>query len=112
MEGDRLAGILTVTDLLRTLFPSLARDSHLASMAWEGLIEMQYKHVQGKTVREMMTPEVFTVRETDPLTKAAELFFAHHIQALPVMRGERVAGLLYLPDLARRIFSELTDSTP
>jgi CBS domain-containing protein len=108
MEGDRLAGIVTVTDLLRTLFPSLAQDPHLASMAWEGLLETQYKHVHGKPVREIMTPEVFTIPEAAPLTKAAELFFAHHIQSLPVMRENRVAGLLYLPDLARRIFLRLT----
>jgi CBS domain-containing protein len=106
MDGDRLAGIVTVTDLLKTLFPSLAQDPHLASMAWEGLLEMQFNKMRGKPVREFMTPEVFTIQDTAPITMAAELFCAHHIQSLPVLRDNRIAGMIYLADLSRRIFSD------
>jgi len=108
MEKDRLAGIITVTDLLKALFPTLAQDPRLASMAWEGLLEKHFQNMQGRAVREIMTPEVITVQETALLTQAAELFFAHHIQSLPVLQRNRVTGILYLSDLGRRIFSNLT----
>lgn len=113
MDGDRLAGIVTLTDLLRAVLPPyVTQDPHLAPLAWEGLLETQFKHVQGKKVGEIMTSEVFTVPETAPLTEAAELFFSHHVRSLPVMQGKRVVGVLYLSDLARKVFIQLADQNP
>jgi len=110
-EGGRLSGILTVADLLRTVLPPyLAQDSHLASLAWEGLLETQFKRMQAKAVREIMTAEVFTVQENAALTEAAELFYAHHVHSLPVMRGKELTGVLYLSDLARTVFTKLVDT--
>lgn len=111
-EGGRLLGIVTVVDLLRSVLPPyLAQEPHLASLVWDGLLETQFKRMQSKSVREIMTAEVLTVQESAALTEAAELFYAHHIHSLPVIRGKELAGVLYLSDLARHVFSRLVDST-
>lgn len=108
MQGGRLVGIVTLTDLLTAILPSyIAQDPHLAHLAWDGLLEMQCKRVQDKPIREIMTKKVVTINEDSVLTEAAEMLFAHHIHSLPVMRGKEVVGILYLSDLARDTFSRL-----
>lgn len=108
MQGDRLVGIVTLTDLLTGILPSyIAQDPHLAHLAWDGLLEKQCKRVQNKSVREVMTKKVITISEEAVLTEAAELLFAHHIHSLPVTKGKEVVGILYLSDLARDTFARL-----
>jgi CBS domain-containing protein len=105
MEGERLAGIVTLSDLLKAILPPyIAQDPHLMHMAWDGLLEAQFKRVREKPVREIMTSEVVSIREEAVLTEAAQLFFARHYHSLPVLRGDRVTGMLYLSDLAAQVF--------
>jgi CBS domain-containing protein len=113
MEGDRLSGIVTLSDLLKAILPPyIAQDPHLMHMAWEGLLETQFKRVRAKPVREIMTTAVVTVREEAVLTEAAEIFFSHHVHSLPVVKDGKVVGMLYLSDLASHVFERLVGHHP
>lgn len=106
LDGDRLVGVVSLTDMLKAILPPyLLQDTHLAHVTWDGLLESQGKRVQDKKVRDIMTKEVVTVKEDAVLAVAAEHFLSRHIHSIPVLRGNTVVGILYLYDLAKRVFS-------
>lgn len=50
-------------------------------------------------VRDVMTPDPVTVRVDSPVREAAGLLRKYHIGGLPVMDGERVAGIVTETDI-------------
>ncbi|OGW60584.1 MAG: hypothetical protein A2V83_11360 [Nitrospirae bacterium RBG_16_64_22] len=106
LDGGRLVGIVSLTDMLKAILPPyLLQDTHLAHVTWDGLLESQCKRVQDKKVRDIMTRDVVTVKEDAVLAEAAEHFLSRHIHSIPVLRGDSVVGVLYLYDLAKRVFA-------
>ena len=79
-ETDGLVGIVSEKDLLR---------------AREDL-----------PVREVMTTDVITVTEYTALEEAARIMADHRISSLPVMRGEKLVGIITETDLFN-VFVEL-----
>jgi acetoin utilization protein AcuB len=57
-------------------------------------------------VNEIMTKNVITVNDDTPLEEAARVMADHQIGALPVMHGDRLAGIITETDLFK-IFLEL-----
>jgi CBS domain-containing protein len=112
MEGDRLEGIVTLSDLVKVIVPPYIKaDRHLAHLGWDGLLEAQCKRVHDQSVREIMTKKVITIEEDSVLTEVAELLFAHAIHSLPVLQGRKVVGIVYLSDLAIQVFTTLEAQT-
>jgi CBS domain-containing protein len=113
MEGEKLSGIISLTDVLKAILPPyILQDPHLAHMAWDGLLEAQCEKIQNKQVREIMTKQVLTIAEEAVLAEAAEHFLSRHIHSLPVTRGGKVVGILYLSDLARRVLGRCEGGAP
>lgn len=54
-----------------------------------------------RTVSELMTREVVTLRETQNLAAAGEMLRLHHIRHLPVLREGKLVGLVTSRDLLR-----------
>ena len=79
MDGDRLVGILTERDLLR----SVARGAD----------------VDATTIGDVMTTSVRTVEAATPVHEVARLMAAHWIRHLPVMEGDKVVGVVSQRDL-------------
>ena len=50
-------------------------------------------------VREVMTPNPVTVQVDSPIRRAAGLLRKYHIGGLPVMEGDRVAGIVTETDI-------------
>lgn len=48
----------------------------------------------GRKISEVMTPEPFTVPEDMPLTDLVDLMEAKNVKRLPVMRGEKLVGIV------------------
>jgi CBS domain-containing protein len=112
LDGGRLVGIVTLTDMVKALLPPyLLQDPRLAHMTWDGLLESQCEKAQNRTVREIMTQRVVTVSENAVLAEAVELLLSHDIHSVPVLRDNQVVGILYLSDLARRVFARFTAET-
>ena len=60
-------------------------------------------------VGELMTRDVVTLKETQNLAKADELLRLHRIRHLPVVRHEKLVGLIPHRDLLRAAATHATD---
>ncbi|MGZ3427559.1 MAG: CBS domain-containing protein [Polyangia bacterium] len=59
------------------------------------------------TVAEMMTPMAYTLREDDPLSRAAAVMTVEHVHHLPVVAADgRVVGMLSSLDFARWVAAQ------
>jgi acetoin utilization protein AcuB len=95
-KRKRLVGIVSEKDLLH------AEPSFVTSLnVWE----MHYL-LSKITVKEVMTHDVITVTATTPLEDAARIMADNKIGGLPVLRNDRVVGIITETDLFK-IFLEM-----
>jgi acetoin utilization protein AcuB len=96
VKDGRLIGIVSDKDLLN------ASPSPATSLSvWE------LNYLLSKiAVQDVMTKEVRTVTEDTPIEQAARIMSDNKIGGLPVMRGERVVGIITETDLFK-IFLEI-----
>ncbi|PIE81922.1 MAG: hypothetical protein CSA11_02070 [Chloroflexi bacterium] len=90
VDGDgRLIGIVSDKDLLN------ASPSDATSLSvWE------ISYLVGKiTVKKVMTKNVFAVNENTPIEEAARIMVDNKVGGLPVMRGDRIVGIITESDL-------------
>ena len=92
----RLVGIVSEKDLLHAE-PSFATSLNL----WE--IHYLLSKI---TVKEVMTRDVITITENTPLEEAAQIMADNKIGGLPILRDDRVVGIITETDLFR-IFLEM-----
>jgi acetoin utilization protein AcuB len=96
VKEGKLIGIVSDKDLLN------ASPSPATSLSvWE----MNYL-LSKITVRDVMTKDVLTVTEDTPIEQAARIMSDNKIGGLPVMRGDRVVGIITETDLFK-IFLEI-----
>jgi len=76
----------------REKIKGLVTERSIQPLLWPSMIE-EIK------VSEAMVPDPITVEPGDGLEKAARLFYEHKIGCLPVVEGEKVVGILSVPDL-------------
>ena len=65
--------------------------------------------VESIPITEIMTTKVVTLNTKDTLEYAEHLFKKHHIRHIPVVRDERVIGMLSYTDLLRISFADAVD---
>lgn len=96
-EAGRLVGVLSSNDLLRA-----GPHDHFARPRD---VEDAFG---GRTVREVMTTDVVSVRPTDTIERAADLLAMGSFHALPVATEEgRVLGIVTTGDLLRYLAREI-----
>jgi acetoin utilization protein AcuB len=96
IKSGKLVGMVSDKDLLN------ASPSPVTSLS---IWEMNYL-LSKVTVKDVMTKQVFTVNEDTPIEEAARVMADNKIGGLPVMRGDRVVGIITETDLFK-IFLEL-----
>jgi CBS domain-containing protein len=89
LDGDRLAGMLTFREILKSLD---ARDGSLA----------------GLKVVDVMTPDPVCGNPEDSLESLREIMNRGHIRYLPVKEGERLIGVISFHDVANAVIKETT----
>lgn len=82
VEKRRLVGIISRRDLI-------SRHRARGALAQHG----------GKTVGDVMNRDAVTIAPDDPVSAAAEAIVKHDISLLPVMDGERLAGVVNRHDI-------------
>ncbi|HDN79411.1 MAG: hypothetical protein DRI61_13505 [Chloroflexi bacterium] len=95
-ENGKLVGIVSEKDLLYAS-PSSAKELNV--------YELQYL-LSKLTVGEVMTRDVITVTEYTPLEEAARIMVDNKIGGLPVMRGDKLVGIITETDIFK-VFLEL-----
>jgi acetoin utilization protein AcuB len=96
IDKGKLAGIISDHDLLN------ASPSPATSLS---IWEMNYL-LSKITVKDVMTKKVITVLDTTPIEEAARIMADNKIGGLPVMRSDKVVGIITETDLFK-IFIEL-----
>jgi CBS domain-containing protein len=86
-EGEQVAGIFSERDLARS-------------------VALQGRTADNTLVSEIMTTRVFYVRPSQSMEECMALMTDKHIRHLPVMDGERLAGLISIGDVVKEIISE------
>jgi CBS-domain-containing membrane protein len=60
---------------------------------------------EGDTVASIMTPRVVSVREETPVDEVAQILTSNRFKRVPVLRDERVVGIVSRADIVRMIAS-------
>lgn len=108
VEGDRLVGILSQTDLVaqqKTLtMPTLFTlfDGFIPLRSYEKLDEDMRK-ISAMTVGEAMTVNPVSVRLDTSITDIAQIMVEKKIHTLPVVEGDRLVGVIGKEDVLRTL---------
>ena len=98
-EG-KLVGILSMQDILKAVYPAYMSMMNLGHFTWDGMLESLAKHAGDKRVEELMSREIVTVEDEDPLMECVDLMLKHDVQLLPVLnRAGKLSGMLYERDV-------------
>lgn len=81
-DDERLVGIITEFQLMEAIYAP------------------EVKH---RLVRDLMTRDVLTVGENAFLSDVASMFVLHRIRRIPVLRGDRLVGIVARRDLLRYV---------
>jgi CBS domain-containing protein len=111
-EG-RAVGMLTEGDLLRRVETGTEGEASgwFASFFLPARQAEHYVRTHGRRVSEVMTPNMVCVEEDTPLSEVAALMQRKRIKRIPVIRGEKVVGIVSRADLVRAVGESLERST-
>jgi len=104
-EHQELVGIVSESDFLRRTEIGTERKHH----RWLGLLlgterlAKEYIHSHGRKVEEIMNKNPITVKETTPVEEVARLMEEHNIKRLPVVRANKLVGIVTRANLVRAI---------
>ena len=119
-EGN-LAGILSEADILEELKETaeaeipgryLANQAHslflFVRLAKEGRPDVQriLERLRTRMVKEAMTADVITAAPSDTLEYIAALMIRHNINRIPILRDDRLVGIVTRHDIVRMIGAE------
>jgi CBS domain-containing protein len=103
--AGKLIGIVSQGDFIRRAEIGTQRQHgrRLRFLVGPGRIAADFVHEQGRKVREIMTAEPVTITEDTPLTKIVRIMERHQAKRLPVMRGDRLVGIVTRSDLLQAV---------
>jgi len=104
-KSGKLAGIVSEGDFLRRseLGTQTKRGFFQALIAGPGRAAEEFTRECGRKIVDVMTPEPIAVDEDTPLEEIVRLMEKHGIKRLPVVRDERLVGLVSRSDLLRTL---------
>jgi CBS-domain-containing membrane protein len=105
--AGNLQGVVTEGDFLRRVETGTERKRSrwVEFLLGPGRLATDYVQTSGRKVHEVMTPDVHTVTEDDPLEQVVHLMERHRVKRLPVVRGSKVVGIVTRANLMRALAS-------
>lgn len=91
MEGEKLIGIISVNDLLGFVASALRQGDVLDL----GTLNARFR------IQNVMTPDPITVEYDAPLREILEILSRGKFQAVPVVHGKSLRGIITNKDIAR-----------
>lgn len=109
-----LVGMVTEGDFLRRKETGTMRrrPPWLEFLMGPGHLANEYTHAAGRLVKEVMTRDVLTVTEETALDEAVSLMERNRVKRLPVLRGERLVGMITRRDLLHAFVVERGTQQP
>ena len=107
---DKLVGIVTEGDIIKVLIPKYVTvDESLISVMDVNYFERKCRESKDLTINEIMSKVTFMVGEEDPIIKAAALMVVNKIHTIPVVRDNKVVGIVSRLTLIKHITKVLTE---
>ncbi len=105
VDQGELVGIVTENDLIRRveLGTERARSRWLHFLTSGETLLAEYVKAHGQTARDVMTPNVITVRPDAPVTEIADIMESRHIKRVPVVDGKRMVGIVSRANLVQAL---------
>lgn len=115
-RSGKLVGVVSLTDIAAALAEdeeeaeSERGDFFLSEWEDDGMSREEIEELgldeAELTVADIMTPEVFTVREDTPVPEIAEAMIQNHVHRILVTREDRVVGIISTSDLLGLLVEE------
>jgi CBS domain-containing protein len=107
-----LVGMVTEGDFLRRgeLGTQRRRGRWLEFLIGPGRLADDYVRSRGRKVEEVMTREPVTVTEDTPLDEVVRLMERHRIKRLPVLREDKLVGIVTRANIMHALVSLATES--
>jgi CBS domain-containing protein len=104
-DDGRLVGVITEGDFLRRVGAGVQhpRPRWFELLFSPGRLADEYVHTHSRRVDEVMTREVVTASEETPMEDIARLMERHRIKRVPVVRENKVVGIVSRANLVRAI---------
>ena len=114
--AGKLVGIISEGDFIRRseIGTQRKRGRFLKFILGPGKAATDFVHEHGRKVAEIMTPEPLTITEDTALEEIVELMEKNNVKRLPVMRGDRIVGIVSRANLLQAVASlarEVPDPT-
>lgn len=102
IAGERVAGILSLSDLLYRLKTPHGTIAD-ALVEWLGGRSPDLMKHAAFLVKDAMTRPAITIAVSDTVETAARCLLEHHIHQLPVVAGDRMVGIITRRDIISRL---------
>jgi CBS domain-containing protein len=105
--GGNLVGIVTEGDFLlrHEIGTQRRRPRWLEFLVGPGRLAAEYVRASGRRIDEIMTPDPYTVTESDSLETVVELMQRHNIKRVPVLHDGRIVGIVSRANLMHALAS-------
>jgi CBS domain-containing protein len=103
--SGKLVGIVTESDLLRRAETGTMRrrPSWLEFFLGNGRLATEYVRTHASKIRDVMTSDPQTILEQTPLDEIVTLMEQKRIKRLPVMRGDKMVGIVSRANLVQAL---------
>jgi len=117
VTSGKLVGVVTEGDLLRRAETATERRraSWLEFFLGQGRLATEYVRTHGRKIRDVMTSNPQTIVEETSLDEIVALMEQKRIKRLPVMRGDKMVGIVSRANLVQALASlarETADTLP
>jgi CBS domain-containing protein len=110
-EKGHIAGMISMGDILKAIWPSYMSLMNLGDFTWDGMVEEIAKKARDRRVGDLMTREVVTVQETAPLMECVDHMIKFNVKKLPVLGPSgAMIGMLYERDVFFAIVKSMLNS--
>jgi CBS domain-containing protein len=114
--AGKLVGIISAGDFLRRseIGTQRRRGRWLKLILGPGKAATDFVHEHGRKIAEIMTKSPLTITEDTPLEEIVELMEKNNVKRLPVMRGDKIVGIVSRANLLQAVASlarEIPDPT-
>jgi CBS domain-containing protein len=112
-EAGKLVGIVSQGDFIRRaeIGTQRKRGRWLRFVVGSGKAASDFVHERGRKVAEVMTPDPYTATEDMALEDIVQLMERNNIKRLPVLRGDRLVGIVTRSNLLQAV-AELAREIP